>query len=160
MQRNNFVSLELKFHNEGDDIVNEKENPILADRVTNVVGSGKFIFAQTLFLVSYVLFQSLYHNAFDPYPFILLNLLLSFQAAYTGPFVLWSQNRAADRDREVINSIRHMVENISHVLDSIQKVEKKMDKEVKQLIHKVDELEKQNREMLELLKALHEKNQK
>ena len=37
---------------------------------------------------------------FDPYPFISLNLMLSFQAAYTGPFVLMSQNRQSDRDRD------------------------------------------------------------
>ncbi|MDQ4064633.1 MAG: DUF1003 domain-containing protein, partial [Actinomycetota bacterium] len=37
---------------------------------------------------------------FDPYPFILLNLVLSFQAAYTGPVVLMSQNREAARDRD------------------------------------------------------------
>lgn len=37
---------------------------------------------------------------FDPYPFILLNLVLSFQAAYTGPVVLMSQNRQAAKDRD------------------------------------------------------------
>ena len=38
-------------------------------------------------------------RAFDPYPFILLNLMLSFQAAYTGPIVMMSQNRQAEKDR-------------------------------------------------------------
>jgi uncharacterized membrane protein len=38
-------------------------------------------------------------NAFDPYPFILLNLMLSFQAAFTGPIVLMSQNRQGAKDR-------------------------------------------------------------
>ena len=43
-------------------------------------------------------------TAFDPYPFILLNLALSFQAAYTGPIVMMSQNRQAEKDRRQANS--------------------------------------------------------
>jgi len=40
-----------------------------------------------------------FFHAWDPYPFILLNLVLSFQAAYTGPVVMMSQNRQAEKDR-------------------------------------------------------------
>ncbi len=40
-----------------------------------------------------------YFQAWDPYPYILLNLVLSFQAAYTGPVVMMSQNRQAEKDR-------------------------------------------------------------
>src|SRR5260370_1728008 len=40
-----------------------------------------------------------YFKAWDPYPFILLNLVLSFQAAYTGPVVMMSQNRQSEKDR-------------------------------------------------------------
>jgi uncharacterized membrane protein len=40
-----------------------------------------------------------YFNAWDPYPFILLNLLLSFEAAYTGPIIMMSQNRQTAKDR-------------------------------------------------------------
>ena len=41
-----------------------------------------------------------WHQHWDPYPFILLNLVLSFQAAYTGPIVMMSQNRASEIDRK------------------------------------------------------------
>jgi uncharacterized membrane protein len=89
-----------------------KQDKILADRVNEFVGSGKFILGQSAFLFIYVLYQSTIKKAFDPFPFILLNLLLSFQAAYTGPFVLWSQNRAAERDRKTMRHIEVMAEQI------------------------------------------------
>jgi len=81
-----------------------------ADKVTNTVGSWKFIIIQSLILILWMFLnvvlairQAHLHgwtiSAWDPYPFILLNLVLSFQAAYTGPIVMMSQNRQADKDR-------------------------------------------------------------
>lgn len=78
----------------------------IADRVAARVGSWPFIIVQTTLLVLWIVGNAflirdwLSGKPFDPYPFILLNLLLSFQAAYTGPFVLMSQNRQAARDRD------------------------------------------------------------
>ena len=77
----------------------------LADLVAAVVGSWPFIIAQTLLLAAWIALNVwLVHHrgdaAFDPYPFILLNLVLSFQAAYTGPVVMMSQNRQAEKDRQ------------------------------------------------------------
>jgi uncharacterized membrane protein len=76
----------------------------LADWVASVVGSWPFIVLQTLLLAAWIalnlwLARHRADAAFDPYPFILLNLVLSFQAAYTGPVVMMSQNRQADKDR-------------------------------------------------------------
>jgi uncharacterized membrane protein len=82
---------------------------IIADRVAAVVGSWPFIIIQSLLLVAWMAVNALlaviaathpeYLKAWDPYPFILLNLVLSFQAAYTGPIVMMSQNRQAEKDR-------------------------------------------------------------
>ncbi|MBX3096035.1 MAG: DUF1003 domain-containing protein [Fimbriimonadaceae bacterium] len=72
----------------------------VADRIAAVVGSWPFIVTQSVFLVGWLTFNALTgRTAFDPYPFILLNLMLSFQAAYTGPIVMMSQNRQAEKDR-------------------------------------------------------------
>lgn len=76
----------------------------VADRVATVVGGWPFIITQTCLLVvwmaSNVYMVGHYKDkAFDPYPFILLNLVLSFQAAYTGPIVMMSQNRQNEKDR-------------------------------------------------------------
>jgi uncharacterized membrane protein len=75
---------------------------ILADKVTNFLGSWKFIIVQSAILWSWMILNiilSKSSEAFDPYPFILLNLILSFQAAFTGPIVLMSQNRQGAKDR-------------------------------------------------------------
>jgi uncharacterized membrane protein len=75
---------------------------ILAEKLTNFLGSWKFIIVQSCILWTWMIINvilSKSSNAFDPYPFILLNLMLSFQAAFTGPIVLMSQNRQGAKDR-------------------------------------------------------------
>ncbi|HEX6261423.1 MAG TPA: DUF1003 domain-containing protein [Actinomycetota bacterium] len=78
----------------------------VADGVAAAVGSWPFILIQSSLLATWVLANALLigdwlgGRPFDPYPFILLNLVLSFQAAYTGPIVLMSQNRQTAKDRD------------------------------------------------------------
>lgn len=73
----------------------------LADRVAAVVGSWRFIAIQSTLLILWIgLNVTAYIQNWDPYPFILLNLVLSFQAAYTAPIIMMSQNRQSDIDRE------------------------------------------------------------
>ena len=73
----------------------------LADTVAATVGSWRFIVIQSALLGAWIIGNSLAgRSAWDPYPFILLNLLLSFQAAYTAPIIMMSQNRSADLDRD------------------------------------------------------------
>ena len=72
----------------------------LADRVTAVFGSWRFIIAQTIIVCAWIALNLLAVAArWDPYPFILLNLVFSTQAAYAAPLILLSQNRQADTDR-------------------------------------------------------------
>lgn len=72
----------------------------IADRVTGFMGSWRFLILQTV-LVAFWLAGNLYllSKPFDPYPFILLNLAFSTQAAYAAPLILLAGNRAAVRDR-------------------------------------------------------------
>lgn len=72
-----------------------------ADRIAAIVGSWHFILIQSVLLIGWVTVNALaWSHSWDPYPFILLNLVLSFQAAYTAPIILMSQNRQAMIDRE------------------------------------------------------------
>lgn len=72
-----------------------------ADRITRIVGSWKFIIIQSILLVIWIILNiTAWINHWDPYPFIFLNLALSFQAAYTAPIILMSENREADRERK------------------------------------------------------------
>ena len=73
----------------------------IADTVAATMGSWNFIIVQsTLLFVWIVLNVTAYVKQWDPYPFILLNLALSFQAAYAAPFIMMSQNRQQDIDRQ------------------------------------------------------------
>jgi uncharacterized membrane protein len=78
----------------------------VADRVAAVVGSWPFIITQSIILGLWIVANIVLaanwltsEKPWDPYPFILLYLVLSFQAAYTGPIVMMSQNRQAAKDR-------------------------------------------------------------
>ena len=71
-----------------------------ADWIAAKVGSWEFIIGQsTLLAIWAVLNVTAWIQHWDPYPFILMNLVLSLQAAYTAPMIMMSQNRKADRDR-------------------------------------------------------------
>ncbi len=72
----------------------------IADKIASVVGSWKFIIVQTILITFWVGLNIYgYYHKWDPYPFILLNLFLSFQAAYTAPILMMSQNRMEQKDR-------------------------------------------------------------
>ena len=81
----------------------------VADWLAKGVGSWPFIIYQSILIIiwmainSYLVYMGVndsdFFKSWDPYPFILLNLVLSFQAAYTGPVVMMSQNRQNEKDR-------------------------------------------------------------
>lgn len=72
----------------------------IADKVAETMGSWKFIIGQTVLIVIWIgLNLTAYWQHWDPYPFILLNLLFSTQAAYAAPIIMMSQNRQSERDR-------------------------------------------------------------
>ncbi len=73
----------------------------IADSVATGMGSWTFIIAQSAFVVAWMSLNiiEVATHRWDPYPFILLNLLFSTQAAYAAPIIMMSQNRSAERDR-------------------------------------------------------------
>jgi uncharacterized membrane protein len=75
----------------------------LADGVVATMGSWRFIVVQSVVLVVWIAVNAveLLWTPWDPYPFILLNLVLSFQAAYAAPIIMMSQNRQTAKDRLV-----------------------------------------------------------
>ena len=71
-----------------------------ADRVAAVMGSWGFIIVQSVLLLGWATLNVIaWVRHWDPYPFILMNLCLSMQAAYAAPVIMMSQNRQAARDR-------------------------------------------------------------
>jgi len=72
----------------------------IADIVATGMGSWKFIILQTIFVFIWMIANIIgILNHWDPYPFILLNLIFSTQAAYAAPIIMMSQNRQNQRDR-------------------------------------------------------------
>src|SRR5437588_7072480 len=77
----------------------------IADKVAATMGSWTFILIQSAVLLVWIILNvTAYVQRWDPYPFILLNLALSFQAAYAAPFIMMSQNRQQDIDRQAAES--------------------------------------------------------
>jgi len=120
----------------------------VADSVAATVGSWPFIIAQSLLLGVWLVMNVYlavmvtrhpnFLKAWDPYPFILLNLVLSFQAAYTGPVVMMSQNRQSEKDRLTAQSdyevnrkaeeeieviMKHLAHQDRLLLDAVARIE-------------------------------------
>jgi uncharacterized membrane protein len=115
----------------------------VADKVAATMGSWPFIIIQTgILLVWIVLNVTAYVENWDPYPFILLNLALSFQAAYAAPFIMMSQNRQASIDRAAaqtdygINAKAELEIELLH-----QKLDLLRETEVSELIQVIRRLE-------------------
>lgn len=72
----------------------------LADRVSALVGSWRFIIVQSVIVAAWIAANAIVlAHGFDPYPFILLNLAFSTQAAYAAPILQLAQNRQTEHDR-------------------------------------------------------------
>lgn len=127
-----------------------------ADAVARFGGSWAFIILFAIVLITWVILNSYilihYNKAFDPYPYILLNLFLSMLASIQAPIILMSQNRLAEKDR--INAEHDYEVNL------------KAELEIMLLHEKVDLLREQQwgellaiqKEQLKLLESLIEKN--
>lgn len=76
---------------------NETTGERIADKLTLIAGSWKFIIGFTLFLLFWIIINVYVFENIDPYPFILLNLLLSCLAALQAPIIMMSQNRQAKK---------------------------------------------------------------
>ena len=78
-----------------------------AEGMARFLGTGRFIVGQTLFVIGWIILNTIgLIKHWDPYPFILLNLAFSTQAAYAAPLILLAQNRQDDRDRANIDRDR------------------------------------------------------
>ncbi len=113
-----------------------------ADRFASIVGSWPFIIVQSIVLVVWIAVNVIaWIQHWDPYPFILLNLTLSFQAAYAAPIIMMSQNRQAAKDR--------LMAEQDYLVNT------KAEEEVKAIMH---HLEQQDEAMIDLLRRVEEQH--
>jgi uncharacterized membrane protein len=114
----------------------------IADRVAATMGSWTFIIIQSTILALWIALNvTAYVQRWDPYPFILLNLALSFQAAYAAPFIMMSQNRQQDIDRkEAENDYQVNIKAELEIELLHQKIDELRAKEVQSLTQAISEL--------------------
>ena len=110
----------------------------VADRVTGFMGSWRFIIIQTVIVIFWIAGNvKLLASPFDPYPFILLNLAFSTQAAYAAPLILLAGNRASLRDRMTLEHAaaetdiedeqnRRLLAGNTEILDKVVGLEKRI----------------------------------
>jgi uncharacterized membrane protein len=103
----------------------------LADKVASFVGSWQFIIWQSVILIIWMFINVEQLVNFDPYPFILMNLLLSSQAAYATPMILMSSNRQATKDREELLKDLKVDQNTNELLQSVMTLLIKIEEDLK-----------------------------
>jgi len=113
-----------------------------ADSVARTVGSWRFIVIQSILIGIWIYWNTHTNDGwrFDPYPFIFLNLALSFQAAYTAPIIMMSQNRQSEVDRrsqaqdyEVNKTAEFEVNNMQQDFEEVKQSLKEIHAELKTL---------------------------
>jgi uncharacterized membrane protein len=81
----------------------------MSEAIARFLGTGKFLAGQTVFVIGWIILNTIgIVKHWDPYPFILLNLAFSTQAAYAAPLILLAQNRQDDRDRASVERDREV----------------------------------------------------
>jgi uncharacterized membrane protein len=113
----------------------------VADRVAGTMGSWRFIITQATIMVIWIMLNLVgwfYH--WDIYPFVLLNLAMSAQAAFATPLIMMSQNRQAEKDRLTAQNdyqtdckgeeeIRHIMDHLNHQDDLILQIVKRLEEQ-------------------------------
>ena len=112
----------------------------VADDVTGFMGSWRFIVIQTVIVIIWIIGNVYLIFNFDPYPFILLNLAFSTQAAYAAPLILLAGNRSAQRDRLTLE----------HTATEADKAEQQN----RDILGGIRRLEEGNKQLLERVVAL------
>ena len=110
----------------------------VADRVADTIGSWRFIIIQSLLIVLWITLNvAAWIEHWDPYPFILMNVMLSFQAAYAGPVIMMSQNRQSAKDRlaaEIDHQVNTKAElEIGHLIRRLDDLERNMEENQSEL---------------------------
>jgi len=107
----------------------------LANMVTGAMGSWRFIIVQTVLVAVWVVLNVVGLVArWDPYPFILLNLMFSVQAAYASPLILMAGNVAAARDRDLWEHDYHVNQDAYAKIESIEKTTQSMVEQIGRLL--------------------------
>ena len=126
-----------------------------AERAARFFGTPQYIVGQTVAVVFWIVLNAVaLVGHWDPYPFILLNLAFSTQAAYAAPLILLAQTRQADRDKTAAEMIEAHREEVSKNAIAHQAAVERTTNELKQLLESNTDLTRQDKELTEQIVAL------
>jgi uncharacterized membrane protein len=121
----------------------------IADKVTGFLGSWRFIVIQSVIVLAWIAGNVFLLFHFDPYPFILLNLAFSTQAAYAAPLILLAGNRASIRDRMTLEHAAEEADLEEVQNEQLLRGNLEILEHVDRLEHQIIELEKRILDSLE-----------
>lgn len=137
---------------ESDDKIGLNFSQRLADKIASFGGSWTFIMGFVGVMIAWIILNLLgiFSPPFDPYPFILLNLVLSCLAAFQAPIIMMSQNRQGEKDRK--QAISDYMINLKAELE-VRNLHEKVDLVIAEQMNSLFELQKKQIELLqEILK--------
>ena len=126
-----------------------------AEAAARFFGTPRYIIGQTILVIAWIVVNALAVGfRWDPYPFILLNLAFSTQAAYAAPLILLAQTRQVDRDKEALDLLEeHRAEVLRHIEEREMALKVETD-ELKALLRANTEVTRQDKELTERIEAL------
>ena len=126
-----------------------------AERAARFFGTPQYIVGQSLVVIAWIIVNAVaISRRWDPYPFILLNLAFSTQAAYAAPLILLAQTRQADRDKIATDMLEaHREEVLRHTEERAVALKRETD-ELKALLASNTDLTRQDKELTERVEAL------
>jgi uncharacterized membrane protein len=131
-----------------------------AETLARFFGTPQYIVGQSIVVVIWIALNAAAIGfQWDPYPFILLNLAFSTQAAYAAPLILLAQTRQADRDKQIDDRVERRHDEMEHRAESRVEDIRKETARLEQLLESNTDLTRQDKEMTEqvadLTKQIH-----
>ncbi|HSV05861.1 MAG TPA: DUF1003 domain-containing protein [Candidatus Binatus sp.] len=127
---------------------------VRAEAFARFFGTPTFLIAQTVLVAAWIVVNVVGITRFDIYPFILLNLAFSLQAAYAAPLILLAQTRQADRDKALVDADAQHREALANASIERQELATEQSRQILELLEQNTKLTQLTRELGEQIKAL------
>ena len=126
-----------------------------AEKAARFFGTPQYIIVQTILVIVWIALNAAAVSLrWDPYPFILLNLAFSTQAAYAAPLILLAQTRQAERDKAAVDQLGAHREEVTRHMEERERALKRETDELKALLASNTDLTRQDKELTERIEAL------
>jgi uncharacterized membrane protein len=126
-----------------------------AEKAARFFGTPQYILGQSLVVVAWIAVNAVAVSLrWDPYPFILLNLAFSTQAAYAAPLILLAQTRQVERDKVALDQLENHREEVMHHMQTREAAIKKETDELRAFLATNTDLTREDKELTEKVAAL------